>query len=114
MIGVRRALSLTIVAVIAAAASFSGPSVNAQEKWPSRPITLVVPVGAGTVTDVAIAGGPLARGLRAAFRGREQARGRRHARSALRRASGAGRIYVPDGRQHHSFVDTVTVQDPSV
>jgi len=53
MIGVRRALSLTIVTVIVAAASFSAPSVNAQEKWPSRPITLVVPVGAGTVTDVA-------------------------------------------------------------
>ena len=53
MIGVRCALPLTLVTLITAAVSFSGPSVNAQEKWPSRPVTLVVPVGAGTVTDVA-------------------------------------------------------------
>jgi tripartite-type tricarboxylate transporter receptor subunit TctC len=54
MIGVRRALSLTIAAAIAAAVgSFGSPRVGAQEKWPSRPVTLVVPVGAGTITDVA-------------------------------------------------------------
>src|SRR3954468_20425333 len=58
MIGVRCALPLTIGTAIAAAASFSAPivsasSVSAQEKWPSRPVTLVVPVGAGTITDVA-------------------------------------------------------------
>ena len=54
MIGIRRALSLTIAAAIAAAASSFGASrVAAQEKWPSRPVTLVVPVGAGTITDVA-------------------------------------------------------------
>jgi tripartite-type tricarboxylate transporter receptor subunit TctC len=51
MIGVRRGLRPTIVAMIAA--TLSGPGVNAQERWPSRPVTLVVPVGAGTVTDAA-------------------------------------------------------------
>ena len=54
MNGVRRALSLTIAAAIAAAvSSFGVPRAGAQEKWPSRPVTLVVPVGAGTITDVA-------------------------------------------------------------
>jgi tripartite-type tricarboxylate transporter receptor subunit TctC len=54
MIGVRRAVSLIIAAAIAAAVgSFGSPRLGAQEKWPSRPVTLVVPVGAGTITDVA-------------------------------------------------------------
>ena len=53
MIAVRCALPLTILAGVIAAASLGAPSVHAQEKWPSRPIMLVVPVGAGTVTDVA-------------------------------------------------------------
>ena len=54
MIRVRRALFLSIAAAIATAVSlFDAPRVGAQEKWPSRPVTLVVPVGAGTITDVA-------------------------------------------------------------
>ena len=52
MIGVRRVAPMAIVAMIAAAALSSGTTVHAQEKWPSRAVTLVVPVGAGTVTDV--------------------------------------------------------------
>jgi tripartite-type tricarboxylate transporter receptor subunit TctC len=42
-----------------------GTSVVAQDKWPSRPVTLVVPVGAGTITDVT--GRLLADHLREAF-----------------------------------------------
>src|SRR6187399_1073764 len=52
MIGVRRALFLSIAAAVTAVL-FEVPRANAQEKWPSRPVTLVVPVGAGTITDVA-------------------------------------------------------------
>jgi tripartite-type tricarboxylate transporter receptor subunit TctC len=51
--GVRRALLVTVAMAIAAAAELlSGTRADAQDKWPSRPVTLVVPVGAGTVTDV--------------------------------------------------------------
>jgi putative tricarboxylic transport membrane protein len=51
--GVQRSLLMTIaVATAAVAASLSGTGADAQDKWPSRPVTLVVPVGAGTVTDV--------------------------------------------------------------
>ena len=53
MIGVRRALFLSIAAAATAVSLFDAPRVGAQEKWPSRPVTLVVPVGAGTITDVA-------------------------------------------------------------
>jgi tripartite-type tricarboxylate transporter receptor subunit TctC len=45
------ALSAAIVTVITAVAMLSGPAANAQEKWPSKRVTLVVPVGAGTITD---------------------------------------------------------------
>jgi hypothetical protein len=38
MIGVLRGLRLTIATMIAV--TLSGPGVNAQEKWPSRPVTL--------------------------------------------------------------------------
>jgi tripartite-type tricarboxylate transporter receptor subunit TctC len=51
--GVRRDLLTMLVAAIAALTELSGgTSAEAQEKWPLRPVTLVVPVGAGTVTDV--------------------------------------------------------------
>jgi tripartite-type tricarboxylate transporter receptor subunit TctC len=43
---------MIVMAIAAAAASLSGSHADAQDKWPSRPVTLVVPVGAGTVTDV--------------------------------------------------------------
>jgi tripartite-type tricarboxylate transporter receptor subunit TctC len=51
MTGVRAALCATIVCAIAALAVLSGPKLHAQEKWPSKRVTLVVPVGAGTITD---------------------------------------------------------------
>lgn len=47
----RRAVSTAIV--LMAAAAVLSPGARAQDKWPSRPVTLVVPVGAGTITDVA-------------------------------------------------------------
>ena len=53
MMRLQRALLLAIVTAITAVAELlSGTSADAQEKWPSRPVTLVVPVGAGTITDV--------------------------------------------------------------
>lgn len=53
MIGVWRVWRTTIVTAIGAVALLNAPCADAQEKWPSRPVTLVVPVGAGTITDVA-------------------------------------------------------------
>jgi len=53
MIGVWRVWRTTIVTAIGAVALLNAPRADAQEKWPSRPVTLVVPVGAGTITDVA-------------------------------------------------------------
>ncbi|AMO24659.1 tripartite tricarboxylate transporter substrate binding protein [Ramlibacter solisilvae] len=41
-----------VVAVVAAALATSLASAQAQDKWPSRPITYVVPFGAGGTTDV--------------------------------------------------------------
>src|SRR5919197_897081 len=42
-----------MLVTVAALTELSGAtSAAAQDKWPSRPVTLVVPVGAGTVTDV--------------------------------------------------------------
>jgi tripartite-type tricarboxylate transporter receptor subunit TctC len=53
VIGVQRALRATFVmAITAGAALLNGTRADAQDKWPSRPVTLVVPVGAGTITDV--------------------------------------------------------------
>jgi tripartite-type tricarboxylate transporter receptor subunit TctC len=46
MTGVRAALSATIVCVFTALAVLSRPQLHAQEKWPSKRVTLVVPVGA--------------------------------------------------------------------
>jgi tripartite-type tricarboxylate transporter receptor subunit TctC len=43
---------MIFMASAAAAVLLSGSRADAQDKWPSRPVTLVVPVGAGTVTDV--------------------------------------------------------------
>ena len=54
MVAVQRAWPLTIIAaLLATIAVFGGRVAYAQEKWPSRSVTLVVPVGAGTITDVA-------------------------------------------------------------
>jgi hypothetical protein len=44
MTGVRAALSATIVCVFTALAVLSRPQLHAQEKWPSKRVTLVVPV----------------------------------------------------------------------
>ena len=66
MVAVQRALPLTIIAMLLATiAVFGGRVAYAQEKWPSRPVTLVVPVGPGTITDVA--GRLLADHLKEAF-----------------------------------------------
>lgn len=46
----RRAIAAALAALLAVV---SMRAAIAQDKWPSRPVTLVVPVGAGTVTDVA-------------------------------------------------------------
>jgi tripartite-type tricarboxylate transporter receptor subunit TctC len=51
MTGIQRGLAM-IVAMMAAVALAGGQSV-AQDQWPSRPVTIVVPVGPGTITDVA-------------------------------------------------------------
>src|SRR6202008_1821821 len=40
-----------IVCTITALAMLGGPQLHAPEKWPSKRVTLVVPVGAGTITD---------------------------------------------------------------
>lgn len=57
MMRVRAALLVATVGAIAALATLGGAKVNAQEnaqvKWPSKRVTLVVPVGAGTITDAA-------------------------------------------------------------
>lgn len=53
MIGTRRVWPATVAAMIAATMALDGPGAQAQDKWPSRPVTLVVPVGPGTITDVA-------------------------------------------------------------
>ncbi|HSW18748.1 MAG TPA: tripartite tricarboxylate transporter substrate binding protein, partial [Ramlibacter sp.] len=45
----RRALLQTLPALALGAAL--GPAARAQEAWPSRPITMVVPFAAGNVTD---------------------------------------------------------------
>jgi len=48
----RGGASTIITMVIAAVGLFAAPASNAQDKWPSKPVTLVVPVGPGTITDV--------------------------------------------------------------
>ena len=53
MTGIWTALRLALVAMVSAPALFGGAEAAAQERWPSRPVTLVVPVGPGTITDVA-------------------------------------------------------------
>jgi tripartite-type tricarboxylate transporter receptor subunit TctC len=52
MIGLQRRLCITAAAMLGFVTLLSGSNVIAQDKWPSRPVTLVVPVGAGTITDV--------------------------------------------------------------
>ena len=63
--GVNALMPMTIVAAVTAVALSSTSGADAQERWPSRPVTLVVPVGAGTVTDAA--GRLLAEYLKEAF-----------------------------------------------
>ncbi len=41
----------SLVLAVATAAAIGAPCAEAQDKWPSRRVTLVVPFGAGTVTD---------------------------------------------------------------
>ncbi len=53
MTGIWTALRLALVAIVSAPALFGGAVAAAQERWPSRPVTLIVPVGPGTITDVA-------------------------------------------------------------
>jgi tripartite-type tricarboxylate transporter receptor subunit TctC len=53
MTGIWTALRLALVAMVSAPGLFGGAEVAAQERWPSRAVTLVVPVGPGTITDVA-------------------------------------------------------------
>jgi tripartite-type tricarboxylate transporter receptor subunit TctC len=51
--GAWRSRRLGIAAIIVAAISLhDGSDAAAQDKWPSRPVTLVVPVGPGTITDI--------------------------------------------------------------
>jgi tripartite-type tricarboxylate transporter receptor subunit TctC len=47
----RPSLLIAAVSIVTAAVLLCGSGVNAQEKWPAKRVTLVVPVGAGTVTD---------------------------------------------------------------
>ena len=116
MTGIWTALRLALVAMVSAPALFGGAEAAAQERWPSRPVTLVVPVGAGTITDVA--GRLLADHLKEAFgqpfvvENKPGAGATLGARSC--RARSAGRIHAPGGRQHHPFVGAVAVQEPSV
>ncbi|MGE3799225.1 MAG: Bug family tripartite tricarboxylate transporter substrate binding protein [Thermomicrobiales bacterium] len=53
MTGIWTALRFALVAIMIAPALFGGAVAAAQERWPSRAVTLVVPVGPGTITDVA-------------------------------------------------------------
>src|SRR5438067_13753254 len=41
-----------VLLAAAAALLCAGPAVHAQDKWPSKPITYIVPFGAGGTTDV--------------------------------------------------------------
>jgi tripartite-type tricarboxylate transporter receptor subunit TctC len=43
---------ITLCAAVAALAAFTVPALQAQDKWPARPVTYVVPFGAGGTTDI--------------------------------------------------------------
>jgi len=116
MIVFRRALLATLVAAIAVAAEL--PSVTgagAQEKWPSRLVTLVVPVGAGTLTDVT--GRLLAEYLQQAFGqpfivddrpGAGATLGARH----VSRAQPDGYTFLVGGNTTHSSVPSLFKDAP--
>ena len=113
MIGIRRALVTTIVSL---ALFLSAARAGAQDKWPSRPVTLVVPVGAGTITDVA--GRLLADYLKEAFgqpfviENKPGAGATLGARSVAR-AQPDGYTFLVGGNTTHSSVP-VAVQERTV
>ena len=72
-------------------------SATAQQDYPNRPITWVVPFAPGGVTDNAarFTARSLGERLGPAGRGREQARRRRYRRLRTRRQLQTGRLHVP-------------------
>src|SRR5215468_5666686 len=102
----RRMNPLRAIAVgaIASLSAVWALAVNAQT-YPERPIRVIVPIAAGSVTDAA---------PRPTSCDREQRRRQRHPRSAGLRASGARRLYALSGLPQHALDQSAAVQPAAI